>query len=134
MLENSFGLFAFLKKSKSQKESRRYVYLRITVDGKSKEISTKRLWDPGKWSHEAGRAIGAKEDAKSLNAYLDALSAQIYQAKLKLIESGNVVTAENLKNLIVGKGDDRRTILKEFAEHNNQMAALVGKEFVAGTL
>src|SRR5690606_27675047 len=33
-----------------------------------------------------------------------------------------------------GKGDDRRTILKEFAEHNNQMAALVGKEFVAGTL
>lgn len=51
-----------------------------------------------------------------------------------MIESGNVVTAENLKNLIVGKGDDRRTILKEFAEHNNQMAALVGKEFVAGTL
>src|SRR5690606_30915438 len=87
-----------------------------------------------KWSHEAGRAIGAKEDAKSLNAYLDALSAQVYQAKLKLIESGNVVSAENLKNLIVGKGDDRRTILKEFAEHNNQMAALVGKEFVAGTL
>lgn len=134
MLENSFGLFAFLKKPKNQKDNKRYVYLRITVDGKSKEISTKRLWDPGKWSHEAGRAIGAKEDAKSLNAYLDALSAQVYQAKLKLIESGNVVTAENLKNLIIGKGDDRRTILKEFAEHNNQMADLVGKEFVAGTL
>ncbi len=134
MLENSFGLFAFLKKSKSRNETKRYVYLRITVDGKTKEISTKRIWDPNKWSHGAGRALGTKEDAKSLNAYLDALSAQVYQAKLKLIESGNAVTSENLKNLIVGKGNDRRTILREFAAHNSQMADLVGKDFVAATL
>ncbi|RKR84464.1 hypothetical protein BDD43_4702 [Mucilaginibacter gracilis] len=44
MLEKSFGLFFFLKQPKNQKSDVRYVYLRITVDGTSKELSTKRVW------------------------------------------------------------------------------------------
>jgi hypothetical protein len=43
MLEKSFGLLFFLKQPKSQKSGERYVYLRITVDGKPIELSTKRL-------------------------------------------------------------------------------------------
>lgn len=44
MLENSFGLTFFLKKS--TKKNEKYVYLRITVDGIPKEVSTKHKWDP----------------------------------------------------------------------------------------
>jgi hypothetical protein len=45
MLETSFGLFFFLKQPKNHKTDERYVYLRITVNGISKEISTKRVWN-----------------------------------------------------------------------------------------
>lgn len=41
MLEKSFGIFFFLKKLKTENvDGMRYVYLRITVDGISKEVST----------------------------------------------------------------------------------------------
>ena len=45
MLEKSLGLLFFLKQSKIEKNESQYVYLRITVDGISKEISTKHLWN-----------------------------------------------------------------------------------------
>ena len=56
MIENSFGLFFFLKQPKNQKSDERYVYLRITVDGTAKEISTKRIWNVSKWDQRTGRA------------------------------------------------------------------------------
>lgn len=45
MLEKSFGLLFFLKKPKNEKGNIRYVYLRITIDGESKNLALKRKWD-----------------------------------------------------------------------------------------
>ncbi len=134
MLEKSFGLFYYLKQSKNQKGSVRYIYLRITVDGQSKELSTKRTWDAEHWSQSSGRATGNKEDSKALNGYLDALCAKVYQAKKVLIESDKPITAENLKNVLNGEDGERRMILAIFKEHNAQMKALIGKEFAPATL
>ncbi len=134
MLETSFGLLFFLKKPKSQKSEDRYLYLRITIDGKSIEISTKRLWSPSKWNQSAGRATGTKEDTRNLNSYLDTLSAQVYQAKKKLLETEKTVSAIAIKNMLTGKKEDRKTILDIFQHHNIQMEALLGNEFAPGTL
>ena len=71
MLEKSFGLFFFLKQPKNQKSDEKYIYLRITVDGISKEVSLKRTWSLARWDQPTGRAKGTKEDALKLNAYLD---------------------------------------------------------------
>jgi hypothetical protein len=38
MLERSFGLMFYLKPAKSEKDGMRFVYLRITVDGKYCEL------------------------------------------------------------------------------------------------
>jgi hypothetical protein len=102
MLEKSFGLFYFLKQPKTTKKSTHYVYLRITVDGLSRDISTKRYWSVHRWCQSAGRAIGVKKDAKHLNAYLETLSAKVYQAKLALIENDKSITADSLKSKITG--------------------------------
>jgi site-specific recombinase XerD len=134
MLEKSFGLFFFLKQPKNQKGSVRYVYLRITVDGISKELSTKRLWSPDKWNQAAGKASGTREDAKSLNVYLDTICTKVYQAKIALLEGNKSVTAEALKNYLTGRGDDRKMLLEVFTDHNRQMEALIGKDFVYATL
>lgn len=45
MLEKSLGLFFFLKKPKNEKGNARFIYLKITVDGESKDVATKRKWD-----------------------------------------------------------------------------------------
>ncbi|MEP6610415.1 MAG: Arm DNA-binding domain-containing protein, partial [Mucilaginibacter sp.] len=58
MLEKSFGLLFYLKQSKNQKKGPLYIYLKITVDGKSVELSSKRKWEAGKWNSSAARATG----------------------------------------------------------------------------
>ena len=134
MLENSFGLFFFLKQPKNQESSVRYVYLRITVDGISKELSTKRLWQPDRWNQSSGRAVGTKEDCKSLNTYLDLLCAKVYQAKVSLLDQNRPINAQTLKNVITGQGDEKRMLLEIFTQYNKQIEALVGKDFAYRTL
>jgi hypothetical protein len=86
MLEKSFGLLTFLKRTNNYKGGEMPVYLRITVDGIEKEMSAKRSWEPSRWNASANLASGTKEDAKSLNSYLDVLQNKAYEARRQLIE------------------------------------------------
>ena len=91
MLESSFGLAFFLKSPR--KESKiRIVYLRVTVDGIPKETSTKRKWDTSRWDQRTERAIGSKEDARSLNFFLDSLVLKINEFKTEIMYSGKPIT------------------------------------------
>lgn len=67
----------FLKRPKI--ESKEWiVYFRITVDG-----IAKRRWDNTRWDQRFERAVGSKEDAKSLNFFLDSLTLKINEIKPK---------------------------------------------------
>src|SRR5688572_8860349 len=134
MMEKSFGLFFFLKQPKNYQTGPKYVYLRLTVDGAARELSTKRLWEPARWSAAAGRATGSKEDAKSLNQYLETLRTKVQEARRSLLEAEKPVTAEALKQVLTGQAEDKRLVLEIFQRHNEQMEALVGREFAPGTL
>ncbi|WP_116789543.1 hypothetical protein [Flavobacterium psychrotrophum] len=101
MLENSFRLTFFLKKPKNE-SLQRIIQLRITVDGIAKETSTKQKWDVRRWDQEACRAIGNKEDARTLNFYLDTLTNKILQFKAEVILSGQFITAQRLVDYILG--------------------------------
>ncbi|WP_293940041.1 Arm DNA-binding domain-containing protein [Sphingobacterium sp. UBA5996] len=102
MLENSFGEMFFLK-TPEKKESIRVVYLRITVDGIPKEISTRRKWDVARWNQKSERASGSKEDAKSLNYFLDSLSNRISNYRTELINNDQTITAQKLIDFVRGK-------------------------------
>jgi len=110
------------------------IYLRITVDGIPKEFTAKRDWISSRWNVHSGRAIGTKEDAKTLNTYLDILQNKVYQARQNLIEKNQTVTSEQLKDSLVGIKERPRMLIEIFEEHNRQMAELVGKEFSPTTL
>ncbi|GAA3936951.1 hypothetical protein GO495_13610 [Chitinophaga oryziterrae] len=97
MLESSFGLTFFLKVPKKPKKMR-FIYFRVTVDGIPKETSTKRKWDIERWNQETGRAIGTKEDARSINNFLESLSNKIANAKTDLISNDITVTTERVSS------------------------------------
>ena len=42
-METSFGLLFYLKKTRNFKEGEVYIYMRITIDGHSAEVSTPRM-------------------------------------------------------------------------------------------
>lgn len=135
MMEKRIGVLFFLKQPKNQKkDSLRMVYLRITVNGDSKELSTKRQWDPTRWSQKAGRASTNREDARTLNVHLDALATQIHLAETYLLNRSKEITAEALKNHLLGQSEGKKMIMEIFKSHNDQMKTLIGIDYTAGTM
>ena len=133
-MNKTFGLLFYLKKSKVDAQGKCPIYLRITIDGKRTEISTKRTIEIEKWSVEANKAIGRTEDIRELNAYLDSLTTKVYQSQRDLIQDNKEVTTETLKNKFLGVEEKQRTLITIFKNHNKQVEKLVGREFSAGTL
>jgi site-specific recombinase XerD len=155
MIPKSFGLLFYLKKQHGDKKVYRPIYLRITVDGVMKEVSIKRAWDPKRWDPKAGRAIVANpptgrrsaskqvqpmtpdDEAQALNAYLDTLQAKVHEARHRLLMNGKPITASSVSNIVQGKeaeGERPHLLLEIFQYHNDQVKALVGKEYSKGTL
>lgn len=132
MLEISFGIIFFLK-SPRKSTNMRYIYLRITVDGIPKEISTKRKWDMNKWDEKTKRAIGTKEDARAINFFLDFLVTKINQYRMDLMYNERTITSQKIIDCILGRIASKVKVLEEFQMHNNEVYALVPKEFAKAT-
>lgn len=134
MVESSYGALFFLKKPKNEKGNRRYVYVKITVDGIPAELSVKRTWYSDRWNSSSGRASGTKEDAKALNSYLDTFSNMIYDAKKSLLPSKKRTTAKKIKSLIKGEPEAATGILALTAIQNKKMESLIGIEYEESTV
>ncbi|WP_236537179.1 Arm DNA-binding domain-containing protein [Sphingobacterium composti Ten et al. 2007 non Yoo et al. 2007] len=87
-MSTNYSLLFYLKKPKNYVNGPKPIYMRITVDGIPKELSTGRECDPAKWISKANRAKGTKEDVKTLNAYLDTLEHKVADIHLQMTKSG----------------------------------------------
>lgn len=129
MSNNRFNLLFYFRKARANSSSALpFIYMRISVGCERTEVSTQRQWDPNRWNTAAGRASGTKEDAKSLNIYLDTLQARVYEAQRELVADNKPVTVNALKQRLDGSTRGKaRMLIEVFDHHNNQMAQLVGK-------
>jgi hypothetical protein len=134
MLEKSFGLLFFLRKPKNYTSGPIPIYLKLTVDGQSKELSAKRKCLAADWNAASGRLIGKKESVKELNYYLDSLEQKVYQAKRKLIDNDQEITVDAIKDVLTGADEHKIMILEVFEDHNKQMKALEGIEYAGNTI
>jgi len=133
MLESSFGMIFFLKSS-AKSTNERYVYLRITVDGVPKETSTKRKWDVLRWEQKTERATGNKEDARTLNFFLNSVERRVHEYRNELSDKRQPITSKKLIDFCLGRNVGKANIVEEFQLHNDQMMALVNVgEYALGT-
>ena len=133
MLDKSFGLLFYLKKPKNYEKGEIPIYLRITVDGIPKELSVKRCCDPSRWNPHAGRASGTKENVKTLNSYLDTYQAKVFEAKRKLVEENQMVTASAIKDTLTGVDQRNKMLIKIFEDYNADVKKLVGLDYSNST-
>src|SRR5690554_1412033 len=61
-MSTNYSLLFYLKKPKNYVGGMKPIYMRITVAGDPKEVSTGRECDPVRWNAKANRAKGTKED------------------------------------------------------------------------
>ncbi|MCE7070517.1 site-specific integrase [Dyadobacter sp. CY327] len=133
MLSKTFYLLFYLKRPKNYNSGKMPVYLRVTANGKRFELAIKRECDPDRWNLETGRMIGSKEEAKRLNSFLDSLQSKVHEAQQVLLNSGKAITADSIRNVLLGIEDRPKMIMEIFKEHNHEMQALIGKDFTRST-
>ncbi|UCA58535.1 site-specific integrase [Chryseobacterium rhizoplanae] len=133
-MNKTFNLLFYVKKTKVNSSGEAPIYLRITVDGKISEISTKRTIQASKWNPKAQKANGSTEESRSLNYYLKTFEQKVYNVYHELMKDKEAVTCENLKNKLLGLDERNRMLIPIFQDHNDRMEKLIGKEFAQGTL
>ncbi|MGI8950813.1 MAG: Arm DNA-binding domain-containing protein [Chitinophagaceae bacterium] len=133
--EKSFGCFFYLKKQGKNLSGEIFIYLRITVDFSTAELSTKRKCFKANWNVKAGRVASKTDYAKNINAYLDTLQQKVFEAKRRLIELDHEVTPTNIKEIMLGKNinKQRHMLIELFKRHNEHIKALVGRDYAQGT-
>jgi len=143
MLNRTLAVLFILKKSKPQTNGTYPLYMRLTIDGKRAEITTKRFVDADSWDAKSQKlipktslgkkAIHSSEEIKSINEYLKTLDRQVYDAQKDLLNAGKKITAETLKNKLTGVEEKQRMLLQIVEQHNNDIKTLIGKGYTKAT-
>jgi integrase len=134
MIGKTLSLRLYLKKPKNHEAGPLPIYLRITIDKEVAELCLSRRCEIRLWDKKAEKVTGKNEEARELNHHISTFRMKVFEARLQLIEQNKAVTPTAIKNLLIGKEEKTRSVLEVFRQHNEQMAALVRKEFSAGTL
>ncbi len=130
---NTFSQRFIIRKTKSAMKIVASIYARINVNGIRTEISTNRTCDPQKWNAAIGRIKGKNEDARELNVYLNTIELRIYEIHRELVAAKRIISAESFKTEFKGVTEVPRMLLEIFKNHNDQVQALVGKEYSINT-
>ncbi|MEY3498741.1 MAG: hypothetical protein RL308_410 [Bacteroidota bacterium] len=134
MKRATFTILFFIKRSKLLKTGEAPVYLRITSNGDSSEISIKRSIKPSLWDTARNKAKGTSPEATEINDYLSSIRGQLFMHQRELQEAGKQITAKVLLNTFLGVGEKQWSLVELFQEHNDNLKQLIGNGFSPLTL
>lgn len=129
-MSTSINIYFFARQSKVNKHGEAPIYARITIGNERFELGTKRFVKIENWSGDVGKVKGSTEAAKSINSFLNSLQAKAFDHQRQILQAGKRLTMEEFKNQWYGISTERSRMLMEiFTQHNQQMKALINKEF-----
>lgn len=124
-MKSTFSTIFYLKRQAVKNDGTVPVMGRITVDGTQTQFSCKITIDPKIWDTKSGRATGRSTAALEANRMLDGIRVRIRQHYQEIVERDNYVTAEKVKNAFLGLEHRCHTLMKVFAQHNEDYARQV---------
>ena len=133
-MKTKITLHFYAKSTKANANGLLLIYVRLTVDGKRLEFSTKKFVEKSKWSSELTKMKGTTDEARSINSYLDLMKSKVLDAQMELLHRNEALSIENFKNKLLGTEERQRMLVPIFQDHNNKIKELVGKEYAPGTL
>ncbi|MFV8335945.1 site-specific integrase [Flavobacterium sp. RSP29] len=112
-------------KSRENVKGESQIYLRVTVDGKRRELSLSRSIDPRLWDQNKQRGKGTSEVIMRLNKMLVSVENNIYLAEQELVNAHVKVTVESLMNKYTGAEVKVHTLIEVFEYENKRIKKLV---------
>ena len=124
MNTNILSVRFFVKKYKAR-NNQVPIYVRISLDGKSVDVSLKRAVALDSWSLEKGQAKGIRPEIKALNANLDQVRAEVTYAYNQLKFEGKALSPDAIKNKFCGIEPEEHSLMGLIEYHNEHL-----KEFL----
>ena len=134
MKRATFNILFYVKRTKLLKNGDAPVYLRITLNGDTAEISLKRCIKPTLWDTTRNKAKGTSPEAAELNDYITSVRGQLFMHQRELQEAGKQITSKVLLNTFLGVGEKQWSLVELFQEHNDNLKQLIGNGFSPLTL
>ena len=128
MVRSSFSILFAIRESKARKSGKAPIEITITVNGERCTLSTGKQVAIDKWDKVKQLVKGKDEEAQSLNNYLKAIKAKLYQKEAELLERGFIITADLLRDAYFDKVESikERSLFEVFEEHNQEQEKLIG--------
>ena len=131
---NHVKILFWLYRSKINRDMKAPIYLRITVNGKKVEIATGNFIKPADWDTKKQQAKGVSQESISINTYITSTKSKILQIQNSFTIAGShAISAELVKERLLGTSPEKKSLLQLFAYHNEQIKEQVGKDFKEGT-
>jgi len=131
-MSSTFRILFLARKTKLNKEGLATINIRLTIDSKSVEFSTKIFVDPNLWNAKSGRMDGKSKTATEINNSLNAMLARLKIKHQEILDRDGYVTSEKLRDVFLGKIGLRQKLLELFDEKIIQMDRLVGTTIKQG--
>ena len=96
MVRSSFSILFFIRENKVRKNGTALIEVIITINGERCCFSTGKQLKATSWDKTKQQIKGKDEEAKSLNNYLKAVKAKLYQKEAELLGRGFIITAKLL--------------------------------------
>ena len=128
MVRSSFAILFFIRESRVRKDGTASIEVVLTVNGERCAFSTGKRVKSCNWDKAKQQVKGKDEEAQSLNNYLKAIKAKLYQKEAELLDRGFIITAELLRDAYFDKVESlkEKTLFEVFEEHNQEQEKLVG--------
>lgn len=133
MSRSTFRVLFYLKRNAPKKNGLVPVMCRITVNGKISQFSCKLDVEEKLWNVNLGRMSGRSVVAQEANRMLDKIRVGINKAYQEIMDRDGYVSAEKVRNAFLGMGQNHKTLLAVFRQHNEDYAKQVGKTSIRST-
>ncbi|MDB5110234.1 MAG: integrase [Mucilaginibacter sp.] len=115
---NSFSVLFFLKKDKASKGVAP-LYVRITVNKKFVDISLKRRIKIVSWDNKLQKVIGSDKELKEVQDKIRQTRTEINSAYDTLRYNKEVLSADTIKTVLEGGGEEEQTTLLFLMNYHN---------------
>ena len=135
MQRSSFAILFFIRESRVRKDGTTSIEVVLTVNGERCSFSTGKKVKVTSWDKNKQLVKGKDEEATSLNNYLKAVKAKLYEKEAELLDRGFVITAQLLYDAYFDKVEclKEKSLLNILDEHNAVRKTMVGKTVAPAT-
>ena len=130
---STFAILFYINRTKIRKDGTCQLLCKVSIDAEWEQIGTKASVNPSIWNPGKGWADGRSENAVVVNRAIDELTKEIAEHYNNIKNSLGFITAELVKNAVMGIGQKPLTLLALFREHNEEFEKRIGLDRIRET-